>query len=307
MKRIITLILCALLIGGVIYKLDYLVDTLSNLLYSYPKVVVKEKNIYAKNYNFKYVSTTDNFLPYNYQELINIFYTVLDSGYDTFTFYCPSEYQECLDDVEAISSGKDNDVLSTIGNFVSPFNNFDSVKVKYDTAGEVTIENNKLYKDEDIKKINEKVDEIWKEIVKEDMSQKDIIYAFHDYIINHAKYDELFEQEIKTGKTTHDASRATGLLFEGYATCSGYTDLMAIILNRMGIPNYRVASTSHVWNALKLDDEWYHIDLTWDDPVSEDRTVDTLLHKFYLIDTKKLEEFDISDHTFNKANYLEVR
>ena len=114
MKRLITLIICALLIGGVIYKLDYLVNTISGLLYSYPKVIAKDKNKYAKNYDFKYVSITDDYLPYNYQELINIFYTVLDSGYDTFTFYCPTEYENCLRDVESISAGKDNDVLSTI-------------------------------------------------------------------------------------------------------------------------------------------------------------------------------------------------
>ena len=306
MKRIITILICIILIGLTVYKLDYISDKLSNLLYSYPKVAIKTQNKYAKKYNYKYTEITKDYLPYNYQELVNIFYTVLDAGYDTFTFYCPNEYERCIKDVEEISAGKTNDVLSTIGNYVSPFNNFDTIKVKYDTAGEVTITNNKLYSNEDIKKINNKLDEIWNEIVKDDMDNKDIIYAFHDYIINHTKYDEDFEKEIKSGKTTHDSSRATGPLFEGYGTCSGYTDLMAIILNRLGIPNYRVASSSHVWNALYMDDNWYHIDLTWDDPVSEDRSIDTLLHKFYLIDTKKLEEFDIEDHSFNKANYIEM-
>ncbi len=82
---------------------------------------------------------------------------------------------------------------------------------------------------------------------------------------------------------------------------------MAIVLDRLDIPNFKVASDTHVWNALYLDNEWLHLDLTWDDPVSEDHSVDNLLHKFFLINTQTLEEFDISDHTFDKSIYLELK
>ena len=307
-KRLFTIILCLLLSAVVIYKLDTIVNILTDYFKSTPSVAKIEKNKYAKSVNYEHVQITNDYIAYNYQELLNVFYTILDSGYDTFTFYCPSEYEDCISDVESISSPDNISVLTTIGNYVNPFNNFSSLKVVYDTAGEVTVEVTHLYSEEDILNINNKIDSIWKEIIKPDMSNEDIIKAYHDYIINNTRYDEKYDEELKnTGTTTHQAHKANGPLFEGYAICSGYTDVMAILLDRLNIKNFKVASDTHVWNAVYINNEWKHLDLTWDDPVSSDHTKNNLIHKFYLIDTKSLEEFDIDDHTFDKSIYLELK
>lgn len=306
-KRIITLLLCLSLTGLVVYKLDAIVNIIAEYFNNTPKVVLDNKNQYARNIDYEFVQITDDFVPYNYQDLLNIFYTVLDAGYETFTFYCPNEYLDCVSDIESISDPKNVDILTTIGNYVSPYNNFTSLRVKYDTAGEITIEITYLYNKADIVNISNKIDSIWKEVVTTDMKNEDIIYAFHDYIINNTRYDEAYENELKTGTTTHQAAKANGPLFEGYAICSGYTDAMAIILDKLGVKNFKVASATHVWNSVYLNDKWVHLDLTWDDPVSEDHTINNLLHKFFLIDTKTLEEFDIKDHTFDKSIYQELK
>lgn len=307
-RRIPTILLCIVMLLAVIYKLDDITDYIAKFFNNTPKIVVEKKNKYAKSESYAYVQYTEDFIPYNFQDLINIFYTVLDSGYDTFTFYCPVEYVDCISDIEQISQHKGVDVLTTIGNYVSPYNNFTSLKVQYDTAGEVTIDVTHLYTEEDKINISKRIDTIWKELVTADMNDEDIIYAFHDYIINHTKYDENYESEIKANKTpTHQASKANGPLFEGYAICSGYTDVMAMILDKLGVKNYKVASSTHVWNAVYINDKWLHLDLTWDDPVSEDHTINNLLHKFFLIDTETLKGFDIKDHTFDKSVYLEFK
>ncbi len=312
-KHFFTILLCLALSFVVIYKLDFITDYIVRYFGTTPEVAKKTKNQYAKNEKFAYVKATDDFVPYNFQDLLDIFYTILDAGYDTYTFYCPSEYENCITDVEYISDPNNVDILTTLGNYVSPFNNFTSLRVQYDTAGEVTLEVEHLYSNEDIALISNKIDSIWKELVNKDMSNEDIIYAFHDYIINHTKYDEVYEEELKKvskgtlAKTTHQASKANGPLFEGYAICSGYTDVMAIILDKIGVPNFKIASNTHVWNAVYIKDKWLHLDLTWDDPVSEDHSVNNLLHKFFLIDTETLEKFDIKDHTFNKSIFLELK
>lgn len=342
MKRLFTILICILLIAGVCYKLD----TITNKIVSYfgmvKPVISLTKSKYAKEDTFKFIKNSKDFVPYNYEQLLDVFYTILNYGYDNFTFYCPVEYQDCLKDVKKISSSENIEMLTTLGNYVSPYNNFSTIKVQYDTAGEVTVDIEYVYTEEDILKINDKIDDIWASIVKPDMDNKAIIYAFHDYIINNTKYDQNFEKELKvyndkcaeyelrlkeTKKdsqnyeqllqeyetykkskyTTHQASNAIGPYFEGYAICSGYTDAMALILDRLKVPNYKVASKTHVWNVVYIDNKWVHVDLTWDDPVSEDPNKDNLLHKFYLIDTKTLEKFDIEDHTFNKSYYLELK
>ena len=342
-RRIFTLLLCIIISVFVIYKLDPISEHLAKYFYSTPTISAPEKNRFAKEIDYDFVQISKDFVPYNYQDLLNIFYTTLDSGYETFTFYCPSEYQDCISDVEKVSNPENVEILTTIGNYVSPYNNFKSIDVLYDTAGEVTINITRLYSEQDILDITNAIDSIWKEIVTTDMKNQDIIYAFHDYVINHTRYDENYETELanynlklselekelksleKDSKrykeiqnqynnlkanptTTHQASKANGPLFEGYAICSGYTDVMAILLDKLSIRNFKVASSTHVWNVVNIDDTWKHIDLTWDDPLSvEDKSKNYLEHKFFMIDTKTLEQYDIKDHTFNKSIYTELK
>lgn len=308
MKRLLTFAICLLIVGTSVIKLPEITETINSYFYSTQTVMLPEKNNYAKNQSYEYISVTDDFVPYNFQELLNIFYTILDRGYQNFTFYCPVEYQDCVNDVIKISDKNNKEVLTTLGNYVSPFNNFTLLRVKYDSAGEITVNVEYTYTDEDKNLINAKLDELWKTVVTKDMKTEDIIYAFHDYFINTTRYDEAYESELNQGiKTIHMSSKANGVLFEGYAICSGYTDAMALVLDRLNVPNFKVASTTHVWNAVKINDNWLHLDLTWDDPVSQDHSKDNLLHKFYLINTPTLEEFDIVDHAFNKSVYQELK
>lgn len=304
MKRILTIIVCLVLLTLTFIYNDKIANRLADYFKSTPNVSVIPKNQYAKSKDYKYVQITENFTPYNYQELLNVFYTILDSGYDTFTFYCPDEYEDCIKDVESISNPDNIETLTTIGNFVSPYNNFSTLKVKYDTAGEVTVEVTHLYNKEEIIKISNKVDSIWKEIITDGMDNLDIIYAFHDYVINHTQYDQEFDEKAEHNK--HDSSRAFGPLYEGYAICSGYTDVMAILLDKLGINNYKIASDTHVWNVFYFNDKWWHVDLTWDDPVTKDGT-NRLEHTFFKIDTETLENFKIDNHAFNKAIYQELK
>ena len=66
-----------------------------------------------------------------------------------------------------------------------------------------------------------------KEINSSD-SLYDQIKTMHDYIINHTKYDV---DRNENGESKYLSYLAYGPLFEGYATCNGYTDLMAIFLS----------------------------------------------------------------------------
>ena len=302
MKKILNLILSVGIIGLIIYYINPITDTLANLLAGEKKVFIEKPNEYAKKDSFKYVSLTNDFIPYDYQDLLNIFYTVLNNGTNTFTFYCPDEYESCLDDLTKIS--EDEIILTNITNFVHPYNNFSNIKVKRDSAGEITINITHLYKQDEITKINNEIDNIMSKIINPEMTNQEKIKAFHDYIINNTKYDSNYEND----KGYENSSKATGLLFNHYSVCGGYADTMAIFLSKINVKNYKIASESHVWNALYLNDEnkWVHLDLTWDDPVILNSQTDTLLHKFYLIDTKSLNDFQTDNHTFDTTVYQEL-
>lgn len=331
-KLIFTIFICIAMTCSVIYNLDSIVNIAAKYFNPTPEVIVEKKNQYAKNLNVEYVQTTTDFVPYNIQDLLNIFYTILDSGYETFTFYCPNEYLDCIKDIEMISDKENSEILTTLGNYISPYNNFTYFNVSYDNLGEITVDIKHLYSKEEINQISNKIDSIWKELVKPDMKTEDIIYAFHDYIINNTTYDTLYENEYKAYRTklldfyqkngfdtkltppefkpTYNSNKATGALFQNKAICSGYTDTMAIVLDKLGVTNFKVASETHVWNVAYINNKWLHIDLTWDDPVSTDadgKIIHTILHKFYLIDTSTLEEFKIDNHTYDKSVYIELK
>ena len=82
---------------------------------------------------------------------------------------------------------------------------------------------------------------------------------------------------------------------------------MAVFLNRLGLPNFKVSSESHVWNVVYLNNQWLHLDLTWDDPITTNGR-DILDHSYFLIDNNKLERIskDNKDHIFDKSVYLEL-
>ena len=150
--------------------------------------------------------------------------------------------------------------------------------------------------------VNKKIDEIISDIINNNMSLEDKILAVHDYIINNTKYDS----DALNNNSKYKSYISYGTLLEGYSTCNGYADAMALFLDRFNVTNIRIASSTHVWNAVYLNNKWLHLDLTWDDPITEGSNRDTLLHKFYLIDTPTLEGYNITEHEYNKTIFLEV-
>lgn len=304
-------IICAITVILVAFNIDKISNFIVNKLYMTENVHIPESNEYKKNDDFLYVQNSSNYIPLSYDDVLNIYYSITNNGFKDFTFYCPKEYQNCINDVTKISN--DPEILTYINNFVNPFNSFSNLETSISESGEINVKVNYLYTDEEIKKINNVVDKIYKENINDSMSDYEKIKTIHDYIINHTKYD--IERNEK-GTSKYASNKANGALLEGYATCSGYTDAMALFLEKMHIKNYKIASEllqtdrdGHIWNAVFIDGKWLHLDLTWDDPVSSNNT-DYLQHKYFLIDNKTLKEIDngeitVKDHIFNKRIYRE--
>lgn len=62
-------------------------------------------------------------------------------------------------------------------------------------------------------------------------------------------------------------SSAESALTRRLDTCQAYESAYAKLLSAAGIENAEIRDTyeGHTWNAVKLDDEWYQVDCTWDD------------------------------------------
>lgn len=299
-KTLATLGLLLIFIGLFLMKKDD-INTIINKYFKWNNIVtLGDKNEYYRDYDFDFVQNTNNFRPNNYQDLLNIYYTVLNAGKSNFTFYCPNSYDNCLSDVKKLAN--DQDTLSDINNYVHPFNGFNHIESEYDSLGRVTINIIRSYDDNDIKMITSKIDELLPQLVSNTNSLENNIKNVHDYIINNSKYDS---NRSDKGVTSYKSDTAYGPLFEGYALCGGYTDLMELFLERMNIKSFKVSSENHIWNAVYINNNWKHLDLTWDDPVATDGK-DYLEYNYFLIDTDQLLTLEQTEHNFNLKHYKEL-
>lgn len=96
----------------------------------------------------------------------------------------------------------------------------------------------------------------------------DIVRTVHDYLIDTVSYDKTL--------TKDNIYNIYGALINKEAVCEGYAKSLKYILDDFGIPcvivcgigqNSNGDTESHAWNYVKIDDYWYAIDATWDDPV----------------------------------------
>ena len=89
------------------------------------------------------------------------------------------------------------------------------------------------------------------------------IRAVHDWLVRNCVYTQ--EDDDIVAHTSY------GALVRRDAVCQGYTGAFKLLLARLGIPCEVVVSEAmdHQWNMVFLDGAWYHVDVTWDDPVPD--------------------------------------
>ena len=76
----------------------------------------------------------------------------------------------------------------------------------------------------------------------------------HDWLTHNCYYDESL------------CYYGPDIIFRGYGVCDSYSKAYSLLCAAAGIPVERAISSDHAWNTLKLDGEWYQVDVTWDDP-----------------------------------------
>jgi len=93
------------------------------------------------------------------------------------------------------------------------------------------------------------------------MTEFERIKYLHDTIIKNCEYKE----------SGYNSWTAYGALVDGQAVCEGYSKAMALLCDEIGIQNVLISGPAggvdHMWNMIMYNGNWYHMDLTWDDPV----------------------------------------
>lgn len=152
-----------------------------------------------------------------------------------------------------------------------------SNRVKFDFSLEY---GQTLEQDQFVKK---RVKEIAASLIKPSMNDHEKVKAVHDYVILNTAYDQSLNQEI---------NNPYHLLTQGTSLCGGYSRTTALLLKEAGIPVRVISGTSrgvgHAWNLVQVDGHWFHLDVTWDDPIPDEPG--RIYYDYFLLPDKPLRK-----------------
>ena len=117
------------------------------------------------------------------------------------------------------------------------------------------------------------------------------VKQIHDWLIQNLEYD--------TSISRTNAYNIYGALVERVVVCEGYAKAFKVLMDELEIPCILVKGTGtnsngqtekHMWNYVFLNEKWYAIDVTWDDPIIEGNgyVSNSVYYRYYL---KGAEEF----------------
>lgn len=175
-----------------------------------------------------------------------------------------------------------------------------------------------------MKEVEQASKEILDKVKEDNLGEFGAELYVHDYIVSNVDY--YTEQTVDTKKVDNFRT-IYGALVEGKANCMGYARAMSYLMNQIGIECISVTGNAvssngtsgpHEWNAIKINDNWYQLDLCWDDPsyMSNDGEIKEssdvgIRHTYFNITTKEMKQTrsfdyvagDVPDCTTEKDNY----
>ena len=122
----------------------------------------------------------------------------------------------------------------------------------------------------------------------------------HDYLVYNSKYDE-----------TYSLYSAYDILVNGTGVCQAYTEAYELVLMLCDIPCARSTSEAmnHIWNLVQVDGKWYHVDVTWDDPLP-DRGSGWTRYEHFLLNDAEMEAAEhygwVDDYTCNSTRFSDA-
>ena len=155
--------------------------------------------------------------------------------------------------------------------------------------------------------------------VNDRMSDYEVVLRVYENIIKLVDYDTIgLERQKKSSVPADkpdDLRSVYGVFVNKKAVCAGYAKAMQYLLNRCGIECLYVTSDTHAWNIVKLEGDYYHLDVTWgdgSDTKKEKNSTDAISYDCFCITTQEVlrleehvpvAEFPVPECTATACNY----
>ena len=165
------------------------------------------------------------------------------------------------------------------------------------------------YTQEEVQAAREKIAvavEPFVESINDQMSDFEVVLRAYETLVNFVDYDTItlerqqkltYEQRIDKP----DPIRTIyGVFVDRKAVCAGYARAMQFLLKIMGIESAYVSSGGHAWNLVKLEGDYYHLDVTWADGSNtspEKNAGDMIDYSFFCVTTEEILGLDAHQPT----------
>ena len=131
-----------------------------------------------------------------------------------------------------------------------------------------------------------RVDQVIKTVIKRGMTAREKVKAVHNWLIRNVRYD--YDNYLR-GTVPKVSHTSKGALVRGMAVCDGYSKAFMRIMKKLKIPCKMIAGVSegggHAWNLVKIEGKWLHVDVTFDDPIVNEKNTNTRPRYTYFLKT----------------------
>ncbi|MGN1102718.1 MAG: transglutaminase domain-containing protein, partial [Huintestinicola sp.] len=123
-----------------------------------------------------------------------------------------------------------------------------------------------------------------------DAETAEIFSSFNDDTSDYEKLKRFHDQLVLNCTFSMDTDYVNtiyGALCDGYAQCEGYAFAFDYLCSLADIDCFTLSGTNsegalHAWNVVKLEDMWYNVDCTWDDPILSPVDEDFVRYYYFL-------------------------
>lgn len=157
-----------------------------------------------------------------------------------------------------------------------------------------------------IQTAKERLQHIANQVIEQTVQDSDWkkVKRIHNWLISNVEYDE--------EETNENRYNICGALFDGKAVCEGYARALKYLLEQVGVPCLLIAgigtnsdgiTESHAWNYVQLNNKWYAIDATWDDPVLVGNAIVTekVRNKYFLRGSNSFMQSHVEKGKFTES------
>ena len=93
-----------------------------------------------------------------------------------------------------------------------------------------------------------------------------------------------------------------GAFINKKGVCEAYSKAFQTLCYAVGINANQAVGVGHMWNTVKLDGDWYYVDVTWDDPIVNGGTIDIISYDYF---NKTTAQMHVA-HSLDPNSYLKV-